>query len=122
QVFSTSRRCRALNGSAGADAGPGTWAWEGRFGEGIASDMATTAFRWVLARWDEPTALPVYTAKATSISARGTIQHKHLPFGRGFRVVLGDRHSQAAQMTLAPGRPRAARTTATGAPTSGSTW
>jgi hypothetical protein len=31
------------------------------------------------------------------------IQHKHLQFGHGFRVVLGDGHSQAAQMTLAPG-------------------
>lgn len=31
------------------------------------------------------------------------MQHKHLQFGHGFRVVLGDRHSQAAQMTLAPG-------------------
>src|SRR5438067_1442918 len=32
------------------------------------------------------------------------MQHKHLQFGHGFRVVLGDRHSQAAQMTLAPGK------------------
>lgn len=31
------------------------------------------------------------------------MRHKHLQFGQGFRVVLGDRHSQAAQMTLAPG-------------------
>ncbi len=31
------------------------------------------------------------------------MQHKHLQFGHGFRVVLGDDHSQAAQMTLAPG-------------------
>jgi mannose-6-phosphate isomerase-like protein (cupin superfamily) len=31
------------------------------------------------------------------------MQHKHLQFGRGFRVVLGDDHSQAAQMTLSPG-------------------
>jgi len=31
------------------------------------------------------------------------MQHKHLQFGRGFRVVLGDKHSQAAQMTLGPG-------------------
>ncbi|HYH68090.1 MAG TPA: cupin domain-containing protein [Urbifossiella sp.] len=31
------------------------------------------------------------------------MQHKHLQFGHGFRVVLGDSHSQAAQMTLAPG-------------------
>jgi mannose-6-phosphate isomerase-like protein (cupin superfamily) len=31
------------------------------------------------------------------------MQHEHLRFGAGFRVVLGDRHSQAAQMTLAPG-------------------
>ena len=31
------------------------------------------------------------------------MQHKHLQFGQGFRVVLGDGHSQAAQMTLAPG-------------------
>jgi mannose-6-phosphate isomerase-like protein (cupin superfamily) len=31
------------------------------------------------------------------------MQHTHLRFGRGFRVALGDRHSQAAQMTLGPG-------------------
>jgi mannose-6-phosphate isomerase-like protein (cupin superfamily) len=31
------------------------------------------------------------------------MQHKHLQFGHGFKVVLGDEHSQAAQMTLAPG-------------------
>jgi mannose-6-phosphate isomerase-like protein (cupin superfamily) len=31
------------------------------------------------------------------------MQHKHLQFGRGFRVVLGNEHSQAAQMTLDPG-------------------
>lgn len=31
------------------------------------------------------------------------MRHKHLRFGHGFRVVLGDRHSQTAQMTLAPG-------------------
>ena len=29
--------------------------------------------------------------------------HKHLQFGHGFRVVLGDDRSQAAQMTLGPG-------------------
>jgi mannose-6-phosphate isomerase-like protein (cupin superfamily) len=32
------------------------------------------------------------------------MQYKHLQFGEGFRVVLGDKHSQAAQMTLAAGR------------------
>jgi mannose-6-phosphate isomerase-like protein (cupin superfamily) len=31
------------------------------------------------------------------------MQHKHLQFGQGFRVLLGDAHSQAAQITLAPG-------------------
>jgi mannose-6-phosphate isomerase-like protein (cupin superfamily) len=31
------------------------------------------------------------------------MQHKHLQFGHGFRVVLGDGQSQAAQMTLGPG-------------------
>ena len=31
------------------------------------------------------------------------MQHKHLRFGRGFRVALGDERSQAAQMTLGPG-------------------
>jgi mannose-6-phosphate isomerase-like protein (cupin superfamily) len=31
------------------------------------------------------------------------VQHKHLQFGHGFRVSLGDTHSQAAQMTLSPG-------------------
>src|SRR5437660_7933219 len=32
------------------------------------------------------------------------MKHKHLQFGSGFRVMLGDTHSQAAQMTLAPGK------------------
>jgi mannose-6-phosphate isomerase-like protein (cupin superfamily) len=31
------------------------------------------------------------------------MQQKHLRFGEGFRVVLGNSHAQAAQMTLAPG-------------------
>ena len=31
------------------------------------------------------------------------MQHQHLRFGHGFRVALGDDHSQAAQMTLGPG-------------------
>ncbi|OWK35295.1 cupin domain-containing protein [Fimbriiglobus ruber] len=30
------------------------------------------------------------------------MQHRHLQFGHGFRVVLGDDRSQAAQLTLAP--------------------
>ena len=49
------------------------------------------------------------------------MQHKHLRFGRGFRVALGDRRSQAAQMTLAAGEVEGGRTTATAAQTSGST-
>ena len=32
------------------------------------------------------------------------MRHKHLQFGTGFRVVLGDKHAQAAQMTLGPGQ------------------
>lgn len=32
-----------------------------------------------------------------------TVHHQHLQFGQGFRVVFGDDHSQAAQMTLATG-------------------
>jgi mannose-6-phosphate isomerase-like protein (cupin superfamily) len=38
-----------------------------------------------------------------SRKGRQAMQHKHLQFGHGFKVVLGDEHSQAAQMTLAPG-------------------
>jgi mannose-6-phosphate isomerase-like protein (cupin superfamily) len=30
------------------------------------------------------------------------MRHSHLRFGQGFRVLFGDRRSQAAQMTLAP--------------------
>ncbi len=37
------------------------------------------------------------------IALEFTMQHKHLQFGHGFRVVLGDERSQAAQMTLSPG-------------------
>ena len=36
------------------------------------------------------------------------MQHKHLRFGAGFRVVLGDDRSQAAQMTLEPQAPKVA--------------
>ena len=32
------------------------------------------------------------------------LQHRHLQFGLGRRVVLGDAHAQAAEMTLAPGQ------------------
>jgi mannose-6-phosphate isomerase-like protein (cupin superfamily) len=32
-----------------------------------------------------------------------TMQHKHPQFGQGFHVLIGDEHSQAAQMTIAPG-------------------
>jgi mannose-6-phosphate isomerase-like protein (cupin superfamily) len=35
--------------------------------------------------------------------AKTPVQHKHLQFGLGFHVVLGDDRSQAAQMTLAAG-------------------
>jgi mannose-6-phosphate isomerase-like protein (cupin superfamily) len=31
------------------------------------------------------------------------MQHKQLQFGHGLKVVLGDDHAQAAQMTRAPG-------------------
>jgi mannose-6-phosphate isomerase-like protein (cupin superfamily) len=31
------------------------------------------------------------------------MRHKHLRFGSGFQVVMGDDRSQAAQMTLEPG-------------------
>jgi mannose-6-phosphate isomerase-like protein (cupin superfamily) len=31
------------------------------------------------------------------------MQHKHLRFGKGFRVALTDRRSQAAEMVLPPG-------------------
>ena len=31
------------------------------------------------------------------------MQRKHLQFGHGYRVVMGNKQSQAAQMTLAPG-------------------
>jgi mannose-6-phosphate isomerase-like protein (cupin superfamily) len=31
------------------------------------------------------------------------MQHKHLQFGHGFHVMFGDKHSQAAQMTLHAG-------------------
>ena len=34
------------------------------------------------------------------------MQHKHLQFGHGFRVVLGNARSQAAQMTLGARRDR----------------
>jgi mannose-6-phosphate isomerase-like protein (cupin superfamily) len=31
------------------------------------------------------------------------MKHKHVEFGHGFRVIVGNKHAQAAQMTLAPG-------------------
>jgi hypothetical protein len=32
------------------------------------------------------------------------MKNKHLQFGHGFRVVFGNRHAQAAQMTLSAGQ------------------
>ena len=31
------------------------------------------------------------------------MKHKHARFGNGFRILVGNKRSQAAQMTLAPG-------------------
>jgi hypothetical protein len=47
----------------------------------------------------------VLQSSSSAISGHEEIamQHKRLQFGHGFRVVLGDEHNQAAQMTLAPG-------------------
>ena len=49
------------------------------------------------------------------------MRHKHLQFGHGFKVVLGDGHSQAAQMTLAPGETEGGPDNRHRARTSGST-
>jgi hypothetical protein len=45
------------------------------------------------------------------------MQHKHLRIGQGFRIVLRDERSRAAQMTLAPDDAEAVRTTGIAAPT-----
>jgi mannose-6-phosphate isomerase-like protein (cupin superfamily) len=37
------------------------------------------------------------------------MQHAHLQFGDGFRVVVSDRRSQAAQMTIRPGQSEGGR-------------
>jgi len=37
------------------------------------------------------------------------MQHAHLQFGEGFRVVVNDRRSQAAQMTIRPGQSEGGR-------------
>src|SRR5262249_46227046 len=42
-------------------------------------------------------------AISSATSSEVVMLHKHLQFGRGFHVVLDDKHSQAAQMTLEPG-------------------
>src|SRR5262249_57293706 len=42
-------------------------------------------------------------ARRSGSKDRRPMRHKHLQFGQGFRVVLGDEYAQAAQMTLAPG-------------------
>ena len=59
--------------------------------------------------------LPVIAAN------RGTKPNPESVFARkyGFKVVLGDEHSQAAQMTLPLARPKAGRTAATAGPTNG---
>ena len=50
---------------------------------------------------------PGASAGATLVVVRGgrflPMQHKHLYFGKGFRVVLGNKRSQAAQMTIPSG-------------------
>jgi mannose-6-phosphate isomerase-like protein (cupin superfamily) len=47
--------------------------------------------------------MALHPATRQNEGRRLPMQHKHLQFGHGFRVVLGDRHSQAAQMTLGLG-------------------
>jgi hypothetical protein len=47
------------------------------------------------------------------------VLHKKVQFGHGFKVVLGDAHAQAAQMTLSPGTTEAGLITGIGAPSSG---
>ena len=32
------------------------------------------------------------------------MKRKHLRFGRGFRIAIGNRRSQAAEMVIAPGK------------------
>ena len=32
------------------------------------------------------------------------MKHKHAQFGKGFRILIGNKRSQAAQMTLPPGQ------------------
>ena len=49
------------------------------------------------------------------------MKRKQLRFGEGFRVALGNRRSQAAEMVIAPGESEGGRRTAIVAPTSGST-
>jgi mannose-6-phosphate isomerase-like protein (cupin superfamily) len=45
----------------------------------------------------------VFQAGKVRHARETTMQHKHLQFGKGFRIVAGDAHSQAAQMTLGTG-------------------
>ncbi len=50
------------------------------------------------------------------------MKRKNLRFESGFRVALGNRHSQAAEMVLPPAMQKAARKTATVGPTNGCTY
>jgi len=50
------------------------------------------------------------------------MKRKARRFGKGFNVVLGNKHSQAAQMVLERANPRAMRKTGTLEPISGSLW
>ena len=47
------------------------------------------------------------------------MKHKTLKFGRGFKVVLGNRRSQAAQMVIAAGDAEGNRRNGIGVRTSG---
>jgi hypothetical protein len=48
------------------------------------------------------------------------MQRKHLRFGKGFRVALGNARAQAAEMVIPPGEGEGGRGTATAGPINGS--
>jgi hypothetical protein len=54
-----------------------------------------------------------------SIPWEPTVKRKTLRFGKGFRVALANRRTQAAEMVIEPGGAEGARRTGIAAPTNG---
>src|SRR5205807_7240549 len=70
---------------------------------GVSAISASAAARAERSRPSRRARRPGFPPFPETSAIGSSMQHRHLQFGEGFRVVLGNEHGQAAQMTLAPG-------------------